>query len=153
MDNDNPLIELCCKHEEVDWPCFQGESFGQNLYIIKCIYWDMVSPINPLDISLNDVVEANRNEDDNLCATQITTKSGCTTLYFIATSQSICVHGDYQGEDAVRFIDYLEKNACYWIVSWASYWLVHTPPDFDFQKILIYIQTAAIPLQHYQFNN
>jgi hypothetical protein len=56
MNNKNQLIELCCKDEDkgTDWPQFQGELIGGNRYIIRDIYWDLTSCVNPLDIGLID---------------------------------------------------------------------------------------------------
>jgi hypothetical protein len=142
--------ELFCDDGEEEAPYLKGEAIGQNRYIIKDIYWDMLSPGNPLDIGLNDIVEAHLNEDGNLSVTQIVTKSGYKTLRLMATARSIAVTSDYRGEDAVKFSDYLEQTGCTSMVSMASFWLVHIPPNFDAQTMLAYIQAEAIPLQHYQ---
>ncbi|MBM0744504.1 DUF4265 domain-containing protein (plasmid) [Phormidium sp. CLA17] len=142
MDNENRLTELFCNDGEEDAPYFAGESIGQNRYIIKDIYWDLFFHSNPLDLGLNDIIEAQPNEYGHLSVTQIIEKSGYTTLRLMARAGC-------RGEDAIKFSDYLEKNGCASVVSMASFWLVHIPPNFDSQTILNYIQTEAIPLQHY----
>jgi hypothetical protein len=149
MDSKNRLAELFCNDGEEEAPYFSGELIGQNRYIIKDIYWDMFSCGNPLDIGLDDIVEAQPNEDGHLSITQIMAKSGYTTLRLMATARSAVASKDCRGEDAVKFSDYLEKNGCTSMVSMASYWLVNIPPNFDSQTILDYIQAEAIPLQHY----
>jgi hypothetical protein len=151
MNNKSQLIELCCKDEEgeTDWPQFQGESIGGNCYIIKDIYWDLTSCVNPLNISFNDIIEAHPNEDGDISITQIIEKSGYTSLYLMATAQSTVLYENIYGEDAIKFSNFLETNDCTWIVSMASFWLVHIPPSFDFQSVLSYIQSEEIPLQHH----
>jgi hypothetical protein len=151
MNNKNQLIELCCKDKagETDWPQFQGELIGENRYIIKDIYWDLTACINPLDICLNEIVEAHPNEDGDISVTQIIDKSGYTALYLMATTRSTVIHEDIYGEDAIKFGDFLEKNDCIWIVTMASFWLVHIPPSFDCQRVIDYIRSEEIPLQHY----
>jgi Domain of unknown function (DUF4265) len=150
MDSKNRLVELFCNDGEEEELYLGGELIGQNRYIIKDIYWDMFACGNPLDIGLDDIVEAQPNEDGYLSITQIMAKSGYTTLRLMATARSATVvSADGRGEDAVKFSDYLEKNGCTSMVSMASYWLVHIPPNFDSQTILDYIQAEAIPLQYY----
>jgi hypothetical protein len=151
MDNKNQLVELFCDDGEADLPYLGGKSIGHDRYIIKDIYWDLGFSGNPLDLSLDDIVEAQPNEDGHLAVTKIIKKSGYTTLRMMATARSACVaSGDFRGEDAVKFWDYLEKTGCTSIVSMASFWLVHIPPNVDVQTVLDYIQAEAIPLQHYQ---
>lgn len=150
MDSKNRLAELFCDDGEEEVPYLVGELIGENCYIIKDIYWDMFSCGNPLGIGLDDIVEAQLNEDGHLSITQIIAKSGYTTLRLMATARSaIVISADYRGEDAVKFSDYLRKNGCTSMVSMASYWLVHIPPTFDPQTILDYIQAESIPLQYY----
>jgi hypothetical protein len=150
MDNQDRLTELFCKDGEHDAPYLSGELIGPNRYIIKDIYWDMFSCGNPLCLGLDDIIEAQPNEDGHLSVTQIIKKSGYTTLRLMATARSTAVvSADCRGKDAIKFIDYLEKNGCTSMVSMASYWLVHVPPNFDSQTILNFIQTEVIPLQYY----
>lgn len=149
MDSKARLTELLCNDGEEEAPYLGGELIEQNRYIVKDIYWDMMSCGNPLDIGLYDIVEAQPNEDGYLSVTKIIEKSGYTTLRLMATAQSaIVTSADRRGEDAVKFSDFLEKNGCNLVVSMASFWLVHIPPNFDSQTILDYIQAEAIPLQH-----
>jgi hypothetical protein len=149
MDNENKPIELFCNDGEGEVPYLKGEAIGQNRYIIKDIFWDLMSPGNPLDLGLN--VEAQPNEDGYLSVAQIITKSGYTTLRLMATGRSATVASeDGCGDDAVKFSNYLEETGCTSMVSMASFWLVHIPPNFDAQRILNYIQAEGIPLQQYQ---
>jgi Domain of unknown function (DUF4265) len=150
MDSNNRLVELFCDNGELEAPYLVGELIGKNYYRIKDIYWDMLSYGNPLGIGLDDIVEAQPNEDGDLSVTQIMTKSGYSTLRLMATARSAVVSSaDGRGEDAIKFSDYLEKNGCTSMVSMASYWVVHIPPNFDSQMILDYIQAEVIPLKHY----
>jgi Domain of unknown function (DUF4265) len=151
MDNKNQLVELFCEDGEADLPYLGGESIGHDQFMIKDIYWDLGFPGNPLDLSLDDIVEAQPNEDGHLAVTKIIKKSGYITLRMMATARSACVaSGDFRGEDAAKFWDYLEKIGCTSMVSMASFWLIHIPPSVDVQAVLDYIQAEAIPLQLYQ---
>jgi hypothetical protein len=150
MDGNNRLVELFCDDGEVEAPYLSGELIGNNCYRIKDIYWDMFSCGNPLGIGLEDIVETQSNEDGHLLVIQIIEKSGYSTLRLMAMAQSATVtSADCRGEDAIKFSDYLEKNGCTSVVSMASFWLVHIPPDFDSQTIFAYIQAEVIPLQYY----
>jgi hypothetical protein len=149
MDGNNRLVELFCDDGDYEYPYLGGEPMGQNRYVIKDIYWDMLSCGNPLGIGLEDVVEAQPNEHGNLAVTQIISKSGYATLRMMTTARSTAVLDEWSGEEAIKFRNYLEQNGCTSMVSMASYWLVHTPPGFNSQEILDYIQAEAIPLQEY----
>jgi hypothetical protein len=151
MDNKNQLVELFCDDGEADLPYLGGASIGRDRYRLKAIYWDLGCPGNPLDLSLDDIVEAQTNEDGHLAVTKIIEKSGYTTLRLMAIARSACVvPGGFPGEDAAKFWDYLEKIGCTSTVSMASFWLIHIPPTVDVQAVLGYIQAEAIPLQLYQ---
>ncbi len=150
MDNKNQLVELLRNGEELA-PYLCGELISQNRYIIKDIYWDLISGGSPLDLGLDDIVEVQPDEDGHLLITKVIEKSGYTALRLMATARSVCVTSEgFRGKDAVRFYEYLEATGCTSMVSMASYWLVHIPPNVDPQTVLDYIQAEAIPLQLYQ---
>lgn len=149
MNNKSRLIDLFWNDGEEDQPYLGGESIGQNRYIIKDIYWDAFYFGNPLDLGLNDIVEAQPNEDGHLSVTQIVEKSGYTTLRLIATTQlAIVTSANGRGKHAIKFSQFLKENGCASAVAMASFWLVHIPPNFDSQTILDYIRAEAISLQH-----
>lgn len=150
MNDNNRLVELFCDDGEEEAPYLGGELVEGNHYRVKDIYWDMFSCGNPLNIGLEDIVEAQPNEDGNLSVIQIISKSGYSTLRLMATARSATVTSEnVRGEDAIKFSDYLERNGCTSMVSMASFWLVHIPPNFDSQRILDYIEFEAIPFQYY----
>ncbi|WP_299402728.1 DUF4265 domain-containing protein [Acaryochloris sp. IP29b_bin.148] len=149
MDNESRLIELLCDDGEQEDIYLLVDLIEQNRYIIRDIYWNFFTPGNPLGLGLNDIVEAQPNEDGYLSVTNIIAKSGYTTLRLMATTKSTVVTVDHRGEDAIKFFDYLQEMGCTSTVTMASFWLVHIPPNCQFQQILDYIQAEAIPLQHY----
>lgn len=150
MDSENQFIELLCDDGEIEDTYLGGELIEQNRYVIKDIYWDFLTSGNPLDLGLNDIVEAHPNEEGYLSVTKVIAKSGYTTLRLMATTQSTVVTVDHRGKDAVKFSDYLQETGCTSIVTMASYWLVHIPPNVQAQQILDYIQAEAIPLRLYR---
>lgn len=63
MDNEHQFIELLCDDGEIEDAYLSVELIEQNHYIVRDIYWDFFTPGNPLDLGLNDIVEAQPNED------------------------------------------------------------------------------------------
>lgn len=149
MDNEHQFIELLCDDGEIEDAYLSVELIEQNHYIVRDIYWDLFTPGNPLDLGLNDIVEAQPNEDGHLSATKVIAKSGYTTLRLMAIAKSAVVTVDHRGEDAIKLFDYLQETGCTSIVTMASCWLVHIPPNVQAQQILDYIQAEAIPLRHF----
>lgn len=113
MSDENSLVELLCGNDLKETQYLAGQLAGQERYIIKDIYWDAGSLDNPLNIGLNDVVEAHPNEDGDLWVTDVITKSGYTTLRLFASARSMSVEAvKSRQEDVVKFSDFLKEAGC-----------------------------------------